>query len=246
MQLLFLLFAFLTSCSWCSSFFSIEGPVEECIPEPYHERPYYGEVECAKGLDICGFAECKASFPSRIWEEGIDIDSFSEVIIPYALELKKTKRLRFEDSKVYYGDFVDRFRVIFSTQHILELCDARELLVDVVEGLLNRMNESPEVVASFDHSPITADDLEIYFSFESSFVEYLDPSYIVWMSLHDGYVYIYDGTLKDYYRDFWDARIEPYYKSLLFVNIARQAEKAYDKAHPPKKALDATLSSLSK
>jgi hypothetical protein len=40
------------------------------------------------------------------------------------MELRKTHRLRFEDSVVYYNDdYVERVRVIFSSQDILELCD---------------------------------------------------------------------------------------------------------------------------
>ena len=55
----------------------------------------------------------------------VDPLAFSEVIIPYAFELSRTKRLRFEDSKVYFTSVAQRFRVIFSTQNILEICEAR-------------------------------------------------------------------------------------------------------------------------
>lgn len=170
------------------------------------------------------------------WVEKIEVNPFSEVIIPYALELRKEKRLRFEDSEVFYDEYVQRFRVVFSTQLILELCEARELMVDVVEGLLERMNNNPWVVESFNHQPITADDLELYFSYETYYVEYIDPTFIAWMSLTDGYVRFYDGVLKDFTKDFWDARIEPYAKSLEFVRIAREAEENYKLAHPPKTA----------
>lgn len=155
----------------------------------------------------------------------IDATAFSEVIIPYAVELKYTERLRFEDSKVYYDDFAERFRVIFSSQEILELCEARDLLVTVVEGLLERMNASAGVTGSFDHFPIVADDLELYFSFESYDIEYNDGTYIAWMSLHDGTVRYLSGLIKNPRIDFWNTRVEPYYKSLEFVQITRAAEE---------------------
>lgn len=157
----------------------------------------------------------------------VDSLPFSEIIIPYATELRYTKRLRFEDSKLYYDEnFARRFRVIFSSEAILELCEARDLMVTVVEGLLERMNASGGVTSAFDHFPIEADDLELYFSFESFDIEYNDGTYIAWMSLHDGLVRYITGWIKNPRIDFWDARIEPYYKSLQFVQITRAAEEA--------------------
>lgn len=167
-------------------------------------------------------------------EQMIDTSSFTEIIIPFAVELAATRRLRFEDAVVYYNQSAERFRVIFSTQNIVELCEARGLMVDVVEGLLMRMNASPAVAADYGHFPITAEDLELYFSYESYFVEYVDPTYIAWMSLRDGFVYYYDGVIKDFHKDFWNARIEPYYKSLEFVQLTRAAEEAWKKDHPSK------------
>lgn len=157
--------------------------------------------------------------------QSVDPLPFSEIIIPYSVELRKTHRLRFEDSKLYYDEFARRFRVIYSSQIILEVCECRDLMVTVVEGLLERMNASGEVAASFDHFPIVAEDLELYFGFECFDIEYNDGSYIAWMSLTDGIVRYISGLVKNPRIDFWDARVEPYYKSLQFVQITRAAEE---------------------
>lgn len=177
-----------------------------------------------------------SSYYANWWEvenEPIEpeIYCFSDVIIPYAVELAHTKRLRFEDARIYYDDFVARFRVVFTTQHILELCPTRELLVDVVEGLLIRLNGHPKAEAAFGHYPITATDLEIYFDYESYFVEYVDPTYIAWVYLHDGIVRYYSGVIKDWHKDFWNERIETYSQSFEFVQLERLAKKrlGYDK-----------------
>lgn len=172
------------------------------------------------------FCKDKNSGAYDSYTQIIDPLGFSEVIIPYAVELRRTKRLRLEDSVVYYNDnFAERFRVIFSSQEILEVCECRHLMVSVTEGLLERMNASPGIVDSFDHFPITADDLEFYFSFESFDIEYNDGTYIAWMSLHDGTVRYINGLVKNPRIDFWDARIEPYFKSLQFVQIEKAAEE---------------------
>lgn len=177
-------------------------------------------------LPPCLYNAAKADANKQIvMTQTVDPLPFSEVIIPYAVELKYAKRLRFEDSAVYYDDFVERFRVIFSSQEILELCEARDLMVTVVEELLSRLNSKPSVTVSFDHFPITYEDLEIYFSFESFDIEYNDGSYIAWMSLHDGLVRYWSGLLKNPRIDYWDARIEPYYKSLQFVELTRAGEE---------------------
>lgn len=174
----------------------------------------------------------------------IDPLAFSEVIIPYAVELRRTKRLRLEDSVVYYNDhFAERYRVIFSSQEILELCECRHLMVSVTEGLLERMNASPGIVDAFDHFPITADDLEFYFSFESYDIEFNDGTYIAWMSLHDGMVRYLNGLVKNPRIDFWDERMEPYYKSLQFVQIENAAlEYAVPEvSHSPKPSQDSHM-----
>lgn len=154
----------------------------------------------------------------------IDLTPFSEVIIPYGYELKKSRRLNFDDARIYCEDeYVTRFRVCFSTQDILEVEECRELVVDVVEGLLERLNNSP-AAAWFDHSPITNEDLELYFAFDAWFIEYVDPGYIAWMSLINGHVRYISGAIKNPTKDFWDARVEPYRESLLFVRMLRKAE----------------------
>lgn len=174
----------------------------------------------------------------------VDVASFSEMIIPYAVELGHTHRLRFEDSKVYYDDFVERFRVIWSTQTILEICEARDLLVNVVEGLLERMNASPQVIASFDHYPITADDLEIYFFYESNYIEYVDPTYMAFVSLHDGTVRYINGLIKNPRIDWWDTRVETYEEAYRFATLMKASEQAYHDTHTKKRKSSSVFSNL--
>ncbi len=168
----------------------------------------------------------------------VDTHAYSSVIIPYALELERTRRMKFEDSKIYQVDDgmgVRWVRLFLSTQNIMDLCEARALLVDIVEGLLERLNANSAVTSSFAHTPITASDLEIYISFASFFVEYDNPTYIAWVSLIDGEVMIIDGVIKDFRKDFWNHRVEPYHKSKDFVMISRKAEQELDKKYPTKK-----------
>jgi hypothetical protein len=190
-------------------------------------------------LLIAVFCSCSQNYSYDdnwpVLVQKVDVNSFSEVIIPYATELGHTHRLRFEDSKVYYDDFAQRFRVIWSTQQIVEICEARDLIVTVVEGLLKRLNANSQVIAAFDHYPITSDDLELYFFYSSGFVEYVDPTYTAFLSLHDGTVRYINGLIKNTRNDWWDSRTETYDEAYRFAMLARSSEKAYIDAHKPKK-----------
>lgn len=168
----------------------------------------------------------------------VDVTAYSAVIIPYAMELERTRRVRFEDSKIYQvddGAGVRWIRLYLSSQLILDVCESRELLVDIVEGFLERLNADPVITSSFAHMPITASDLEIYIALDSFFVEYDNPTFIAWISLIDGDVRIIDGALKDFRKDFWNSRVEPYWKSRDFVMIAKAARVDLDKKYPIKK-----------
>lgn len=167
------------------------------------------------------------------WDQKVDVEPMSRTLIAYANELRHELGLRFEDSNIYYDEFVKGVRIIFSTQAILELKETRELVVDVVEGLLKRMNADPVISSQFECGFMSADQVELYISFESYFNEYVDQEYIGWVSLIDGITRFYAGIIKDPYLDFWHARTEPYSKSLQFVTFEREAETAYEAAHPP-------------
>lgn len=166
------------------------------------------------------------------WDQKVDVEPMSRTLITYANELRHELGLRFEDSNIYYDEFVKGVRIIFSTQAILELKEAREVVVDVVEGLLKRMNADPVIASQFECGFMSVDQVELYISFESYFNEYVDQEYIGWVSLIDGITRFYAGIIKDPYIDFWHARTEPYSKSLQFVTFEREAESAYEAAHP--------------
>lgn len=176
---------------------------------------------------------CKATGPmyrNRVLRE-INTEDFSEVIIPYSVELRYEKRLHLQQSYVLYAGADPKIRLQFISQDILELCQARALLVGVVEEFLARLNDKFTKSEIF-HLPFTAADLEIYIDFESYYCKYMDPYYIGWIALEDSMAFYYAFSVKNYSRDFWQVRIEPYFKSLSFATIKQRAEIDYEKAHP--------------
>lgn len=168
-----------------------------------------------------------------------DPDDLSYLVWAYATELKYEKHLRLEQALVCAEPDRSKIKLEFSSQDILELCPARQLLVDVVEGLLDRINLS---AVSFQLRPIpfVAENVEIRINFESYYGIYVDPTYIGWIVLEDGMAYYYGFDLKDYRhvrQVSWSTRYEAYSKSRAFAYAQRAAEEQYQLDHPVKRKL---------
>ena len=177
------------------------------------------------------------------WEQKIDGPEITHAIQHYIAYLKHVKRLRLEDSAVYYNDTIHTVRMEFSSQDIMEICDARELLVDVVEGLLYELNKNPVLAPQFIDYPLSSANLEIYIRFES-FEQLVDPYYVGWVRLEFDTVTFYAFNVEGYYAtayhtgsaDLWDYRVEPYFKSREFVLYGRESgqlfKMAFDQDYP--------------
>lgn len=187
---------------------------------------------------VLAFTSCRRLPPNEVdYKDRVlmqfDTDEFSQVVWDYVTELKYDRRLHLENAMVCF-DGHSKLRLQFSTQLIIEMCEARELLVDVAEGLLDKINHNKGVASLLDPYPLTADQLEIYIDFQSYYGLYADPFYIGWVVLEDGMAYYYAFTLKNTKLNSWEVRSEPYFKSRSFVFFEREAEKKYKEAHPVK------------
>jgi len=172
----------------------------------------------------------------------VDGEAITALTIEYANELQHARRLHFDDAVVFfkpYGQAVDRVRLKFSSQDVMELREARELLVDVAEGLINRLNDSVFV----GYEPLNSNNVEIYITFESYLGLYVDKLYIHRIVLEEGMSYFHAFDLTNEFNiwerdvECWHQRVEPYYKTLQFVTYQRIADINYELAHPKKKPL---------
>lgn len=168
-------------------------------------------------------------------------DDLTWTVEQVAAELKYDRRLHLENAMFCNGVDGPILHLEFITQSILELCDARQMLVDVVERFLYRLN-SNYLDPSFKPEPFTANNLEIYINFESYYVLYVDRFYIGWVVLEDGEAFYYASTLKNNKLAFWHAHVEPYFKSKSIAMAQIEAEKHYRMTHPgPPSALKGEL-----
>ncbi|MBA2727977.1 MAG: hypothetical protein H0U49_07380 [Parachlamydiaceae bacterium] len=138
---------------------------------------------------------------------------------------RRGQRLRLEHAYVYFGDTIKGLRLEISSQEILEVPEARNLLVDFVEELLRDINTDPLITSQLALGTLTPDDLSIVMNFESFFGRYVDPFYVGNIKLKRGIAYYYAFELKYEGWYAWKSRVEPYDKTREISILERAAEK---------------------
>lgn len=162
----------------------------------------------------------------------IDSEEFSWITAQLEVKWRKELFLDLEDSNVYYGNNVHTLRYEFTTMKILDIKQARELLVDVVEDILDGVNRNPIIASELQSYPFTPEDLEIYIDFKSFYNIYVDPYKVGFISLENGQAKYWAADVKDNRLYSWHSRIEPYFRSREMVQLSRAAEEIYDEDHP--------------
>lgn len=143
---------------------------------------------------------------------------------------EKTRRLKLEHSRFEYYTGTPYMHLEISSQSILEVTEARYLIVDFVEDLLKGINLNPIIAAQLP-STFTADQLDIEINFESYLGEYVDPFYVGCIELKCGMVYYNAFDLKDQNRYSWHSRLEPYATAREVAVLERAAEKEFVEEH---------------
>jgi hypothetical protein len=164
----------------------------------------------------------------------INTEEVTHVVQDFAVEMENTKQhLHLDDSNVFYNDKINTIQLQFHSEDIIEICEARELIVDMTEKLLGMLNQNIILGPQFHRFPFQASDLEIYVVFDSFFGVYIDPYYVTWLALEDGTTTIFYFDVDDNVMNCWHNRIEPYSKSREIVVYQRAGELKYDETHPP-------------
>ncbi|MBA3239411.1 MAG: hypothetical protein H0T62_13865 [Parachlamydiaceae bacterium] len=142
---------------------------------------------------------------------------------------REHQRLKLEHSQLHYNlTGITRLNLEFSSQEILEMCPARDLLVDLVEEFLFEINTNPIISGELASVPFTPDLLDIKINFESFYGYYVDPFYIGCICLSDGIARFSAFDMKDPEWHSWHSKVEPYTKSREVSMLRRAAEKNYE------------------
>lgn len=161
----------------------------------------------------------------------IDSEEFSWIAEELAVKWGKELFLTVENSCVFYGNNVHTIRFELTSMSILNIKKARELLVDVVEDILDKVNRSPIVATELQSYPLTPENLEIYVDFLSFYNLYVDPYKVGFITLENGEAKYWASDVKDEQLYSWHYRIEPYFRSREIVQLSRAAERNYEEEH---------------
>lgn len=169
--------------------------------------------------------------------EDIHSEEVTAIVQDIAVEFKHSDHLRLEFATTYFDMGIRTIQLEFTTQDIVELCDARKTIVDLTEALLARLNQNPILGSEFASYPFRSENLEIYITYETYFGRYVDPYYIHWTELEDDVVTFYTFSVDDLTKFCWHKRTEPYATVREIVLYQREAERKYEELHGPNTAV---------
>jgi hypothetical protein len=188
-------------------------------------------------LTSCSFSQPIIEMGSPLPEdipppsEIVHSEEMTSVIQDYTVALKYDKHLDLEHANTFYKEGIKTIQLQFTSQDIIEMCEARQLIVDMTEGLLAKMNQNPVLGPDLANFPFHPSNLEIYITFETYYGKFCDPYHISWISLEDAVVTYYTFDLLDHLKRCWHRRVEPYATSREIVVYEREAERVYDEIH---------------
>ena len=178
---------------------------------------------------------CSCLRVGEVWVQKIDAEEAMRTVLLYATKLEHDERLYLEDSFVVYDDFIYKFHLEFITQKVLDVKEAREMLVDTVEGFLARVNDSPEMQRQIFEIPFTADNVNVCIYPETFYGKYVDERRVGWIILRNGIATFYAWDTFDKSKDFWHSRSEYYWQSRNIVKFQREGEELYEAMKGPRK-----------
>lgn len=164
----------------------------------------------------------------------IHTEEATRIVQEFAVDMEHKKKLHLERSKTCFNENgITAVQMEFISQDLIELCEARKLIVDMTEDLLERLNQDTILGPEFASFPFRPENLELYITYESYFGKYIDLIYIHWIGLEDGTVSFYTWELEYDANQCWHCKKEAYATSREIVVYQREAEQKYQETHEP-------------
>lgn len=169
--------------------------------------------------------------PPPIPAEVFDSAEVTSVVQEFSVEVEHEKNMHLQKAHTYFNNGIHTIALEFISQSLIEMCDARKLIVDMTESLLGKLNQDYILGPEFSNFPFRPSNLEIYITFESFFGRYVDPYYIAWIGMEDGHISYYIFDPLDNSKNCWHGRHEAYATSREIVVYERQAEQKFEEVH---------------
>lgn len=165
----------------------------------------------------------------------IDSEEVSRLVIFFSKQMEVENRLFLEDSYATYNENIQQIILKYSSQTLLTFCEARSLIVDLVEGFLDLINSNPQLSGQLADYPFSAYNLDVRINFESYYGKYSDEQYMGLIWLQNGCVHFYAFERKDYSIDHDQYRFEPYFKSRELALLKKEADISFSTLNSQKK-----------
>jgi hypothetical protein len=178
----------------------------------------------------CGGTDSLPQDPPVLYKK-IESEEMSWLTAQLAVKWEKELSLKIENSAIYYGNSIHTVRYELTSMAILDVKEARERLVDVVEDILSGVNRNPILSEELFSYPLAPENLEIYIDFKSFYNIYVDAAKVGFISLENGISKFWASDVKNYQFYDWHTRIEPYFRSRETVQLERAAEEQYAEEH---------------
>ena len=155
-----------------------------------------------------------------------------DVVQEVSVEFHHKRELTLKSSKTYYNEEgIHTIQIQYDSQTLIDPSEARELIVDVVDLLIAKLNANKLLVPEFQNYTISPENFEIYISFNSYFARYVDPFYIRLICMENGMIKYYAADIYDNDKKKWHFKIESFVTSKNITVSQRAAEDDYKQRH---------------
>lgn len=140
-------------------------------------------ILCGVFLTCCLAACCRSTGMCPVGD-------IARLIVFWSVELEKEENhwLKLEESSVYYDGGIGSLCLRYSTTDLMEMCEARHLIVKVADGFVSLMNQYGMDSDDWMPLPYPVEKLDIVITVESLYGQYIDERYVAQIRLHGGCV----------------------------------------------------------
>ncbi len=193
-------------------------------------------------VGCCGFRSTFCQYPYKAYfkkptEEQADLinrAALVDIIYGWGAQLRYDRGILLCSSCAVFDTKIKKIRMEFNSQDLLELIEARKLLVYIVEGLLRRVNNYIGIEGVMSIRPFSFEQIEIVINFESFHGLFVDNQYNGRTTLLAGIASYADFSAYNSQVPIFGCKKEPYLLSKQLVEIEERVKTPYIReAHRP-------------
>ena len=151
----------------------------------------------------------------------------TRVEIFHVEELKKRYDIRLDNASTLYNPGIGGLELRYTSEELFDICDSRNLLVDLIDSLLERINQDAYVASQLTYYPLDYLDVDLVITFDSFFGEYCDLQFVNQIRLQKGIVTFYAFNAFQCEGNLFEMHTEPYETSQTNSYYLREAQEVF-------------------